>query len=202
MARKDSQIAIALLTLLLAPIGAVAQVTETPIAFDSAGKVRSLRNHGMEPKYFHRVVGGNFRLDALQAAALRVKLPHLGRWTEGRRRNAAKYRELFSAAALTGTVRLPIERPGRTHIYNQFVVRVPKRDGLRKHLESSGIGSEIYYPVPIHRQQCFGHLGHQEGAFPEAEAAARESLALPIYGELTEAQQEMVVTAIASFYRG
>ncbi len=167
-----------------------------------AKSIRMLRNHGMEPKYFHRVVGGNFRLDALQAAALRVKLPHLEQWTQGRRRNAARYRGLFAAAGLTDTVRLPVECPGRTHIYNQFVVRVPERDGLRKHLGSSGIGTEIYYPVPIHRQECFQHLGHKDGAFPEAEAAARESLALPIYGELTEAQQETVVNAIASFYRG
>jgi dTDP-4-amino-4,6-dideoxygalactose transaminase len=167
-----------------------------------ARAVRMLRNHGMEPKYFHRVVGGNFRLDALQAAALRVKLPHLEDWTNGRRRNAARYRARLASAGLTDTVRLPVECPGRTHIYNQFVVRVPSRDSLRKHLEESGIGTEIYYPVPIHRQECFRNLGHGEGAFPEAEAAARESLALPIYGELTERQQDMVVDAIARFYRG
>ena len=166
-----------------------------------AASIRMLRNHGMEPKYFHRVVGGNFRLDALQAAALRVKLPHLEDWTAGRRHNAERYRELFSVAGLDDRVRLPVECPGRTHIYNQFVVRVPQRDALRKHLESQGIGSEIYYPVPIHRQECFRHLGHQEGAFPEAEAAARESLALPIYGELTEAQLQSVVNAITLFYR-
>jgi dTDP-4-amino-4,6-dideoxygalactose transaminase len=184
----------------LGALGEAGLVTTSSPAL--ARSVRMLRNHGMEPKYFHRVVGGNFRLDALQAAALRVKLPHLEDWTNGRRRNAARYRSLFESAGLADTVRLPVERPGLTHIYNQFVIRVPKRDSLRAHLETSGIGTEVYYPVPIHRQECFRNLGHGEGAIPEAEAAARESLALPIYGELTEGQQDMVVDAIVGFYRG
>ena len=164
--------------------------------------IRSLRNHGMEPKYYHRLVGGNFRLDAMQAAVLRVKLPHLERWTEGRRTNAARYRALFADAGLTDVVRLPIEAPNRTHIYNQFVIRVDRRDDLRNHLDANGIGTEVYYPVPFHLQECFANLGYRRGAFPHAEAAARDSLALPIYGELTEQQQAAVVDAIARFYRG
>jgi dTDP-4-amino-4,6-dideoxygalactose transaminase len=167
-----------------------------------AQRVRLLRNHGMEPKYFHRVVGGNFRLDAIQAAVLRVKLPHLESWTAARQRNAARYRALFADKGLTDTVTLPREAPNRTHIYNQFVVRVPQRHRLRAHLEARGIGTEVYYPVPFHKQTCFAHLGYVDGTFPHAEAAARESLALPIYGELTEAQQTEVVDAIAHFFRG
>lgn len=163
---------------------------------------RMLRNHGMEPKYLHRVVGGNFRLDAIQAAVLRVKLPHLERWTGARRANAARYRALIADAGIADVVRLPAEAPNRTHIYNQFVIRVPDRDRLRAHLEANAIGSEVYYPVPFHLQKCFAHLGYRAGAFPEAEAAARESLAIPIYGELTEAQQVTIVDAISRFYRG
>jgi dTDP-4-amino-4,6-dideoxygalactose transaminase len=164
--------------------------------------MRLLRNHGMEPKYYHHLVGGNFRLDALQAAVLRVKLPHLDAWTAGRQRNAQRYRALFDAAQLTDTVRLPVEAADRTHIYNQFVIRVSDRDRLKTHLDSAGIGTEIYYPVPFHMQKCFASLGYAAGAFPHAEAAARESLALPIYPELTEAQQATVVDAIKSFYKG
>jgi dTDP-4-amino-4,6-dideoxygalactose transaminase len=167
-----------------------------------AERLRLLRNHGMAPKYYHHLVGGNFRLDAIQAAVLRVKLPHLDGWSDARRRNAVRYRALFADAGLGDLVRLPIEAPGRTHIYNQFVVRVPERDRLRAHLDARGIGSEIYYPVPFHRQRCFADLGYGDGAFPVAEAAARESLALPIYGELTEMQQAAVVDAIVGFYRG
>ena len=174
----------------------------TTMSADLGRAVRGLRNHGMEPKYFHRVVGGNFRLDALQAAVLRVKLPYLDQWTKARQRNAARYRALFAATQLCDIVRAPVEAAGRTHIYNQFVIRVPDRDRLRAHLEVKGIGTEVYYPVPFHLQECFAHLGYRAGAFPEAEAAARESLALPIYGELSEAQQAAVVDAIASFYRG
>jgi dTDP-4-amino-4,6-dideoxygalactose transaminase len=167
-----------------------------------AQRARLLRNHGMEPKYFHPVVGGNFRLDALQAAVLRVKLPHLETWTAARQRNAQRYRALFADRGLCDTVTLPVEAPNRTHIYNQFVVRVPQRHRLRAHLEQQGIGTEVYYPVPFHKQTCFSGLGYVDGTFPHAETAARESLALPIYGELSEAQQSEVVDAIAGFFRG
>lgn len=166
-----------------------------------AHKLKLIRNHGMEPKYFHHMVGANFRIDALQAAVLRIKLPHLDSWSAGRRANAARYRGLFAAAGLD-MVTLPFEAPNRNHIYNQFVIRVPKRDELRAHLDRAGIGNEVYYPVPFHQQGCFAYLGYAEGAFPLAEAAARESLALPIYPELTEAQQSAVVDAIRTFYRG
>ena len=165
-----------------------------------AHRLRLLRNHGMEPKYYHHLVGGNFRLDALQAAVLRVKLPHLASWTAARQRNAARYRALFADAGLSGIVQLPVEAPNRTHIYNQFVIGVRNRDALRAHLTQRGIGTEIYYPVPFHLQACFASLGYREGAFPAAEVAAKESLALPIYGELTEAHQREVVSAIRSFF--
>jgi dTDP-4-amino-4,6-dideoxygalactose transaminase len=163
-----------------------------------ARRLRLLRNHGMEPKYYHHIVGGNFSLDALQAAVLRVKLPHLASWTAGRRRNAARYRALFDDAGFSGTVRLPVEAPDRTHIYNQFVIRVPDRDALRAHLAHRGIGTEVYDPVPFHLQECFARLGYNAGVFPEAEKAAHAPLALSIYGELTESQQAAVVSAIRS----
>jgi dTDP-4-amino-4,6-dideoxygalactose transaminase len=166
-----------------------------------ARRIQLLRNHGMEPKYYHHMVGGNFRLDAIQAAVLRVKLPHLEQWTAARQRNAGRYRALFAEAGLADIVKLPVEAPRRTHIYNQFVIRVAERDRLRAHLGARGIGTEVYYPVPFHLQKCFAHLGYAQGAFPRAEAAARETLALPIYGELTEAQQAEVVDAIKAFYR-
>lgn len=165
-----------------------------------ADRVRLLRGHGMHPKYFHKLVGGNFRLDALQAAVLRVKAPRLAGWTEARRRNAARYRALFADHGLH-EVGLPAERPGHYHIYNQFVVRLPDRDGVRAHLAARGIGSEIYYPVPFHRQECFAGLGYDVGAYPQADAAAADSLALPIYGELTADQQHEVVSAIAAYLR-
>ncbi len=161
-----------------------------------AERVRLLRNHGAERQYFHRLVGGNFRLDALQAAVLRVKAPHLESWTAGRRRNAARYRGLFDAAGLLDRVTLPVESPDGLHIYNQFVIRVPSRDRVKARLADAGIGSAIYYPVPFHLQECFAGLGYREGAFPHAEAAARESLALPIFPELSDAQQAHVVDTI------
>jgi dTDP-4-amino-4,6-dideoxygalactose transaminase len=162
-----------------------------------AREVRLLRNHGASPKYYHRRIGGNFRLDALQAAVLRVKLPHLAAWTEARRANAARYRELFEAAGLTSLVDLPVEPDGFVHVYNQYVVRLPDRDRVRDRLASEGIGTEIYYPVPFHRQECFAALGSEAGAFPHAERAAAHSLALPIHDGLTPDQQETVVSAIA-----
>ena len=184
-------------------LGAFGDAGLVTLADDTAARrLRLLRNHGMEPKYYHRLVGGNFRLDALQAAVLRVKLPHLASWTAARQRNARRYRSLFQDAGLDGVVRLPSEAPDRTHIYNQFVICVDGRDRLRAELERQGIGTEIYYPVPFHLQECFSDLGYRPGAFPVAERAARESLALPIYPELTEQQQTAVVKAIRVFLRG
>ncbi|HUR20354.1 MAG TPA: DegT/DnrJ/EryC1/StrS family aminotransferase [Vicinamibacterales bacterium] len=164
-----------------------------------AAEIRLLRGHGAERRYYHERVGGNFRIDELQAAVLRVKAPHLAEWTAGRRRNAGRYREMFAEHGLTDVV-LPVERDGAFHIYNQFVVRLPQRDAIKDHLQASGIGCEVYYPVPFHLQVCFSDLGYAPGAFPEAERAAAQSLALPIYGELTESQQRRVVSTIADFY--
>jgi len=167
-----------------------------------AKRARLLRTHGMEPKYYHHVVGGNFRMDALQAAILRVKLPHLQSWSDARRRNADRYRTLFAEFNLATTVELPVEPAGYTHIYNQFVIRVPERDALRTHLTARQIGTEIYYPVPFHKQACFAALGRATDEFPVADRAAATSVALPIYGELTPAQQRHVVASIAEFYTG
>jgi dTDP-4-amino-4,6-dideoxygalactose transaminase len=167
-----------------------------------ARQARLLRTHGMQPKYYHHVVGANFRMDALQAAILRVKAPHLDGWTEGRRRNAAAYRTLFREAGLVRTIGLPTEPPDCRHIYNQFVIRTADRDGLKRHLDEHGIGNEIYYPVPFHLQPCFADLGYARGAFPHAERAAAETLAIPIYGELTDAQRRTVVSTIEQFVHG
>jgi dTDP-4-amino-4,6-dideoxygalactose transaminase len=164
-----------------------------------AERAALLRNHGMQPKYYHHLVGGNFRMDAIQAAVLRVKAPHLAAWSDARRANAARYRDLFRAAGLDQLVRLPFEPADRTHIFNQFVIRTSERDALKQHLDAHGIGNEIYYPVPFHLQPCFADLGYGRGAFPHAERAAHECLAIPIYGELTEAQQQSVVSAIGQF---
>jgi len=165
-----------------------------------ARELRLLRNHGMEPKYHHKRIGGNFRLDALQAAVLRVKAPHLPAWTAARRRNADRYRALFDEFQLAEHVDVPVEPNGYAHIYHQFVVRVAQRDALRDHLQGHRVGTEIYYPVPFHRQECFAALPSASGAFPVADRAAERVLALPIYGELTEEQQRHVVAAIAEFY--
>jgi dTDP-4-amino-4,6-dideoxygalactose transaminase len=164
-----------------------------------ADTIHMLRAHGSKPKYFHRMVGGNFRLDALQAAVLSVKLRYLPRWTAARRRNADGYRVLFKNLDLPDAVRLPADTPG--HIYNQFVVRFPQRDALQAFLKAQGVATEIYYPLPLHMQECFSGLGYCEGDFPHAEAAARDSLALPIYPELTEVQQQHVVKSISAFYQ-
>jgi dTDP-4-amino-4,6-dideoxygalactose transaminase len=161
-----------------------------------AHEIRLLRNHGAEPKYFHKRIGANFRLDALQAAVLRVKLPHLPRWTAMRRAIAARYDALFTDAGLAGRITLPVEPAPRRHVFNQYVVRVPDRDRVRAFVTERGIGTEIYYPVPFHLQECFASLGHAQGDFPQAEAAAASTLALPMYGELSAVQQAAVVGAL------
>jgi dTDP-4-amino-4,6-dideoxygalactose transaminase len=163
-----------------------------------AADVRLLRNHGAEPKYFHQRIGGNFRLDALQAAVLRVKLPHLERWSAMRRDNADRYDALFRDSPAADTLTLPVRAADRTHIFNQYVIRVPDRDAVRARLAAAGIATEIYYPVPFHLQECFAPLGYRKGDFPAAEAAAAETLALPIYPELTAAAQREIVDAIAA----
>ncbi|MGQ0761910.1 MAG: DegT/DnrJ/EryC1/StrS family aminotransferase [Acidobacteriota bacterium] len=191
-----------------------------------ADRVKLLRNHGYRPKYYNKVVGGNFRLDAIQAAVLRVKLKYLDNWTAGRQRNAARYRDLFEQAEIairpntlaelrpgTGTdgrsslngaagVVLPTEQPNGRHIYNQFVIRSGRRDALIAFLKARKIGTEIYYPVPMHMQECFADLGYGAGDFPESEIAAAASLALPIYPELTDEMMASVVHSIADFYAG
>ncbi|HEY0384903.1 MAG TPA: DegT/DnrJ/EryC1/StrS family aminotransferase, partial [Pyrinomonadaceae bacterium] len=202
---------------------------------DFARQVKLLRNHGYAPKYYNKVVGGNFRLDAIQAAVLRIKLKYLDSWTEKRQQNAATYRRLFMEAELSleprlaglgkdaagqeaagkeavneaagrlaemSGVVLPFEAPNMRHIYNQFIIRCGggSRDALLAHLKERRIGTEIYYPVPMHEQECFADLGYQRGDFPESERAAHETLALPIYPELTESMMTSVVKAIADFY--
>ena len=158
-------------------------------------RVRLLREHGARPKYHHHVLGQNSRLDALQAAVLRVKLRHLEEWHAARQRNAALYRELLADTR----VGLPLEKGEARHIYNQFVIRTPQRDALKQHLTGAGIGTEVYYPRPLHLQECFADLGHREGDFPLAEGAAAETLALPIYPELTGEQVAYVASKIHAF---
>ncbi|MEW5981500.1 MAG: DegT/DnrJ/EryC1/StrS family aminotransferase [Acidobacteriota bacterium] len=162
-----------------------------------AAALRRLRVHGADQQYYHQVIGGNFRLDALQAAVLRVKLPYLEGWSQARRRNAGRYAHLVTERGIAGRVVLPAALEDRTHIYNQFVVRVPRRDAVKAHLESRGIATAVYYPVPFHQLPCFAYLGYRAGQFPHAEQAAAETLALPIYGELTEDQQRYVVDCLA-----
>lgn len=171
-----------------------------------AKRVRVCRQHGMEPRYYHHFIGGNFRLDEIQAAILAVKLPHLDEWSAARRRVADIYGDEFRRVGLTERVVLPIEpyrAPGLTnhHIYHQYVIRVPNRDALREHLTKKEIGTAIYYPLALHEQECFRYLGYQAGDFPEAERAARETLALPIYPELSRDAQRYVVESIAGFFR-
>jgi dTDP-4-amino-4,6-dideoxygalactose transaminase len=166
-----------------------------------AEKVRVLRVHGEKSRYHHQLVGINSRLDALQAAVLRVKMKYLNRWTESRRRKAERYRVLCREAGLRGPlISLPAIQKGHYHIFHQFVIRTQRRDALREHLTRKGIGSAVYYPVPLHLQACYRNLGYHPGDLPESERAARETLALPIYPELTSGQQRKVVRAIADFY--
>jgi dTDP-4-amino-4,6-dideoxygalactose transaminase len=165
-----------------------------------AERMTVLRVHGGKPKYYHALIGGNFRIDEIQAAVLNVKLPHLDAWTAARQRNAAFYDGAFARAKLADAVRTPYAVPGGRHIYNQYVIRVRDRDRLRQHLTQHQVGSEIYYPVPLHLQQCFAYLGHAAGAFPHSEAAALETVALPIYPELADEQLQYVVDNIAGFY--
>lgn len=165
-----------------------------------ASRLRRLRLHGGLTEYQHIEVGLNSRLDALQAAILRVKLPHLDSWSNERARKAQFYSESLNGAELSFSLQTPFVLPERRHIYHQYVIRVPQHsDALAEYLRTHGIGTKVYYPIPLHRQQCFEFLGYQEGDFPEAEKAARETLALPLYPELTEAQQNYVVKTIQSF---
>ena len=176
-------------------------VTNDP---EHARRLHMLRVHGEERKYIHKVVGINSRLDALQAAVLRVKLPHLDGWSTGRQRNAQQYELMFGDAGLGDQIELPLVRSNARHIFHQFVVRVRggKRDALRAHLRECGVGTDVYYPVPLHLQECFAFLGYKEGDFPVAELAAKETLALPVYPELTDEQQDYVVSSIGEFFRG
>jgi dTDP-4-amino-4,6-dideoxygalactose transaminase len=162
-------------------------------------KLCRLREHGAERRYYHSLVGGNFRLDAIQAAALRVKLSHLEEWHQQRRDNAGGYVEAFSDLERKGLIRLPSEKPGYRHVFNQFVIRVGRRDALQGYLKSRLIDTAIYYPVPLHLQDCFAELGYGEGSLPESEKAAREVLALPIFPGLTSAQRNKVIYHVREF---
>jgi len=162
-----------------------------------ADRISQCRNHGSKPKYYHKWVGGNFRLDTLQAAGLLVKLRHLDAWSQKRRANAAKYEELF---ANCDEVTTPVVRDHNVSIYNQYVIRAAKRDALQAHLKDAGIGTAIYYPLSLHEQECFAALGYKKGQFPHSEKAAAETLAIPIYPELTAEQIEHVAGTIKGFY--
>ena len=164
-----------------------------------ADRITLLRTQGARPKYHHVALGGNFRLDALQAAVLHTKLAHLERWTAARRAHAERYRELFSAVALPAELRLPAPQP--THVYHQFVIHAPRRDALRAFLAEAGIGTEVYYPQPLHLQPAFDELGYRAGSFPVAERACHTVLALPIHPALSHDNQSFVVDRIAAFYR-
>jgi dTDP-4-amino-4,6-dideoxygalactose transaminase len=182
-----------------------------------AEKLRCLRSHGSKPKYFHKFVGGNFRLDALQAAIVSAKLPHLDAWTAARQQNASRYNRLFAQSGLriaetssypqfagkwpeNGPLVFLPSALGSRHIFNQYVIRVERRDALKSALEARGVATEIYYPVPMHLQECFASLGHKEGDFVQSERAARETLALPVYPELAEAHAEYVVEAVKDYF--
>lgn len=176
----------------------------TTLDGDLAGELRRMRNHGGGRQYYHDRVGGNFRLDAIQAAGLSVKLPHIERWNAMRRDRAATYRTLFTETGLVdggAPVELPVEVTDG-HVYHQFVIRARNRDGLLEHLRGQGVGCGVYYPLPLHLQPCFEDLGYRPGDFPVSEEASATTLALPIFPELTEAEQREVVGAIAGFYGG
>lgn len=166
-----------------------------------AERMEVLRVHGGKPKYYHALIGGNFRIDELQAAVLNIKLRHLDAWSAARKRNAHFYDAAFAGAKLGKKVMTPYAGAGVRHIYNQYVIRVSDRDALRQHLAGLGVGTEIYYPVPLHVQQCFAYLGGRAGDFPLSERAAAETLALPIFPELAESQLRYVVDLIAAYYR-
>jgi dTDP-4-amino-4,6-dideoxygalactose transaminase len=170
---------------------------------DLAEKLRKLRIHGGLQAYEHELLGWNSRLDALQAAVLRVKLPHLDAWSRGRVDNADRYDRWFRESGLVESERvvLPYRSPRSSHIFNQYTIRVHDRDRLRRHLTESGIGHSVYYPIPLHLEPCFADLGHREGDFPEAERAAREVLSLPVFPELARELQERVVQAVVEFFR-
>ena len=165
-----------------------------------ADRLTLLRTHGSRTKYEYELLGMNSRLDALQAAILRVKLRYLSLWAAGRQGRADRYRELFREAGLEGQVTLPVTPANSVHVYNQFVVRVEKRDQLKAHLQRAGVPTEIYYPKPLHLQPAFTYLGYKQGAFPQSEAISQEVLALPVYGELKDEHQDVIVAAIAEFY--
>ena len=172
-----------------------------------AGKIRVLRVHGSKPKYYHSMIGCNSRLDALQAAVLSVKLKYLGTWTEKRRKNTEFYNTLFAESGLrtsdfghqTSDIVLPHVADHNYHIYNQYTIRVKERDNLQAHLKTRGIGTALYYPLPLHLQECYAHLGYKEGDLPESEKASRETISIPVYPELTEEQQRYIVKAIQEF---
>lgn len=165
-----------------------------------SARLRLIRVHGSGKRYHYETLGVNSRLDALQAAILRVKLPHLSGWTRKRQDIAARYDDLFTHQRLTDIIRLPVCPPDRSHVYNQYVIRCPQRDALRSYLRRRGIPTEIYYPAPLHLQPAFAYLGYEPGAFPQAETASRETLALPIYPELTPENQAVAVQGIRDFF--
>jgi dTDP-4-amino-4,6-dideoxygalactose transaminase len=168
---------------------------------DWAARMKALRVHGMEPKYFHKYIGWNARIDAIQAAILRVKLPHLDRWTANRQAAARRYDNLIETRQLGGFMQRPKIAPNCKHVFNQYVVRVSpaERDALMNHLKQNGVASDIYYPLPLHMQDCLAHLGHREGDFPVSELAARSVLALPMFPEITASQQERVIDVCAGY---
>lgn len=169
---------------------------------DLAEKIRIIRVHGSRPKYYHRLIGLNSRLDALQAAVLRVKLRHLDQWSEARGQNALQYDRLFKGISHHDLgISLPFIQYENHHIFNQYVIRVPERDRLREFLQTQGIGTDVYYPLPLHLQECYSHLGYSEGDFPASEEASRTVLALPIFPEITPEEQHWVVEKTEDFYR-